>query len=161
MLPTPAAHYLTNAFDHAPAALSALLDHLREDSSVWDTRPAQDRFSLREIVAHLADWDDIWRERFGRTLDEDAPLLLRPDLDQRATERGYATADGVDCLARLRESRAALTDFLRALPEDAWTRTAALDRMGEIPLHVLVALAVSHDSYHVRQVAEWLAAARR
>lgn len=161
MLPIAAAHYLTNAFDNAPVALSALLSHLPADSPVWDTRPDPARFSVREIVAHLADWDEIWEERFGRTVTEEAPLLLRPDLDQRAAERGYATADPIKCLARLRDSRAALTASLRSLHEDAWTRTTTLDRMGAVPLHVLVALAVSHDSYHVRQVTEWLAAAPR
>ncbi len=161
MLPTAAAQYLTSAFDNAPAALAALLSHLPSASPIWDTRRDPARFSLREIVAHLADWDSVWEERFGRTVAEATPLLLRPDLDQRAAERGYATADPVECLARLRESRAGLTASLRSLPEEAWTRMATLDRMGEVPLHVLVALAVSHDSYHVRQVAEWLAAAHR
>lgn len=49
------------------------------------------------------------------------------------------------------------TAWLRSLPEDAWECIARLERMGEIPLSGLAALALGHDSHHVRQAAEWLA----
>jgi len=160
MLPTAACAYIAVALDHTPATLAALVSHLPADSPVWDARPEPDRFSLREIVAHLADWDAVWRERFERTRDEDHPLLLRPVPDERAQEQGYAHADPAECLTRFRERRTALTGWLRALPEDAWTRLAHLDRMGDIPLEGLAALALGHDAYHLRQAAEWLAAGK-
>ena len=158
MLPDPARDYLINNLDNIPATVSALLSGLQGNDPAWDVRPDPERFSLREIIAHLADWDDVWRERFERTTNEDLPLLLRPDAGQRAQEQGYAEAEPRECLAHFRERRAALTGWLRSLPEDAWTCLARLDRMGDIPVAGLAVLALGHDSYHLRQAAEWLAA---
>jgi uncharacterized damage-inducible protein DinB len=161
MLPVPARDYLINNLDNTPATLSALLSGLQGNSPAWDVRPDPERFSLREIMAHLADWDEVWRERFERSVNEDVPLLLRPDLNQRAQEQGYAQVEPHECLARLQKERTALTGWLRSLPEGAWTCLARLERMGDIPVEGLAALVLAHDSYHLRQVAEWLAAVPR
>jgi uncharacterized damage-inducible protein DinB len=160
MLPAPGHAYLLAALDNTPETLSTLLSPLPTGDAAWDARPHPDRFTLREIVAHLADWEEVWRERFERTVSEDRPLLLRPDLDRRAQERGYAHADPKECLPRLRDERAALTGRLRELPDDAWGRVAHLDRMGDISLEELAAFVLGHDSYHLRQTAEWRAALR-
>ncbi|MES2465161.1 MAG: DinB family protein [Armatimonadota bacterium] len=157
-LPAPACLYLATSLDNTPATLAALLSHLPAGDIAWETRPDPDRFSLREIVAHLADWEAVWRERFERILNEEKPLLLRPDISQRSEEKGYADADPQECLTRFAEGRSTLTAWLRALPPDAWGRLATLDRMGEMPLEALASLALGHDSYHLRQVTEWRAA---
>lgn len=159
MLPLPACHYIAAGLDNTPLTLAALVSRFPGNDPIWETRPSPDRFSLREIVAHLADWEEIWRGRFEPTVNEEHPLLLRPDPDRRAEEQGYSRAEPVECLARFQERRAALTGWLRSLPEETWARTAHLDRLGDVPLVGLAALALSHDSYHLRQVAEWLSAA--
>ena len=156
-LPTPARLYLVASLDNTPATVAALLSSLPADAAAWETRPDPERFSLREIVAHLADWEDVWRERFERTLNEDKPLILRPDVTERSVERGYADANPQECLARFTEDRTALAAWLRSLPDTAWGRLAKLGNIGEIPLEALTALAIAHDSYHLRQVAEWRA----
>ncbi|MBC8102464.1 MAG: DinB family protein [Cytophagales bacterium] len=157
-LPLPACLYLVNSLDNTPAALTALLSPLPTNDPIWDTSPDPDRFPLREIVAHLADWEDVWRERLERTLIEDNPLIPRPDINQRAEKQGYADADPQESLAHFQERRVRLTTWLRSLPTDAWSRPARFDRMGDLTMDGLVALALAHDSYHVRQISEWLAA---
>ncbi|HVK06007.1 MAG TPA: DinB family protein, partial [Armatimonadaceae bacterium] len=107
----------------------------------------------------LADWELIWEERYARTAAEDNPTLARPDAGERGAEQGYASADPAESLARFRERRAALTASLRALPDPAWERAAHLERIGDLSLGGLVALALGHDAYHLRQTAEYLAAA--
>jgi hypothetical protein len=156
-LPAAAHAYIVAALENTPATLTALVGHLSAEDDAWNTQPDSDRFRLCEIVAHLADWEDVWKERIERALKEDKPHLLRPDINQRSEEKGYATANPQECLARFTEDRTALTAWLRSLPEDAWARIIHLDRMGNIPLEGLAALALGHDSYHLRQVAEWLA----
>ena len=156
MMPPPVRAYLINALDHTPATLSALLANLPPGDAAWDARPDPERFSLREIVAHVADWEAVWKERFERAVTEELPLLPRPDVGQRAEERGYAAADPVTSLARFQQERATLMSRLRSLPAGAWGREAHLERMGDLPLEGLVALTLAHDAYHVRQVSEWL-----
>lgn len=156
MLPTPARNYLLVALENTPITVSSLLADRSSENEVWDTQPEPDRFTLREIVAHVADWEDVFRDRFERTLDETNPFLSRPDLDKRAKEKGYAVADPQECLSRFRERRSESVRWLRSLTEEAWGRTAHLDRIGDLNLEGLIALMLGHDSYHVRQITEWL-----
>ena len=52
--------YLLSALEGAPDVIAALLDGVPPDDALWDRRPDPERFSLREIVAHLADWDGVY-----------------------------------------------------------------------------------------------------
>jgi hypothetical protein len=160
LLPPPGRERLLVSLDNMSTTLSALLSSLPPGSPIWDTRPDPERFRLREIVAHLADWEEVGRGRFERTMAEDRPQIARPDVNQRAEEQGYCRTDPVKNLASFAERRTALVLWLRALPESAWGRVAHLDRIGDVSLEGLATLALGHDSYHIRQIAEWLAAAR-
>jgi len=161
LLPPPGRERLLVSLDNTSATLSALLSPLPARNPVWDARPDPDRFRLREIVAHLADWEEVGRGRFERTAGEDRPQIARPDVNQRAEERGYDRADPVESLAGFVERRTALVLWLRSLPESTWGRVAHLERIGDVSLEGLATLVLGHDSYHLRQVAEWLAAADR
>lgn len=156
MLPTPARDYLLAALDNTPTTVIALLSSFPTDAPTWNVRPYPERFSLREIVAHLADWEEVFRERFERTVREDFPRLTRPDLDQRSEEQGYDHADPQECLARFRKQRTQSLDWLRTLSPEEWSRGAHLDRIGDLNLEGLATLMAGHDSYHLRQIAEWL-----
>ena len=148
-----ALEYQINAHTNPPATLAALLSELSPHDLRWDAHPDPDRFSLRETVAHLNDWETIWRERFERVVTESSPLLTRPDLDERAAAQGYAAADGLASIAGFAERRTALVATLRALPPAAWQRTASLTGIGNVTLAELLSLAQCHDSHHVWQVA--------
>ena len=55
MLPERIHLYLLLDLESAPEALARLLADVT-DPAAWDRRPDPDRFTLREMVAHLADW---------------------------------------------------------------------------------------------------------
>ncbi|HEX8833513.1 MAG TPA: DinB family protein [Abditibacteriaceae bacterium] len=40
-----------------------------------DLRPDPERFTIREIMAHLADWEKIFHERMRRVCAEENPTL--------------------------------------------------------------------------------------
>lgn len=70
-------NYLLNALEATPEVFERLLRNLSEAEA--DFRPDAARFSIREVMAHLADWDAIFLERLQRTRDEHEPVL--PDID--------------------------------------------------------------------------------
>ncbi|MDX1934102.1 MAG: DinB family protein [Capsulimonadales bacterium] len=155
----PGWDYLLNAIGHTPVTLNALLSARDGGDPVWEGRTDPDRFRLREVVAHLADWEAIFRERLERIVTEEHPLLLRPDPDERARAQGYATADPHECLLRFAARRTETVAWLRTLETERIERTGHLDRLGDLSLHTLVVLILGHDAYHLRQTAESLQAA--
>jgi Mycothiol maleylpyruvate isomerase N-terminal domain. len=156
MLPPYARDYLLSALEGAPSVIDRLLADLGPGDPLWDRRPDPDRFTLREVVAHLADWDPIFTERLARTRDEDHPFLPDVDEGQVALDRNYAESDPRESQSRFRAGRAALVSLLRALPPDAWARAAEKENVGTLTIETQVTLICAHDGHHARQVVEWL-----
>ena len=157
MLPPLVLKYFLTALSGTPDVLESLLQKIPVESATWDFRPDPERFTLREVMAHLADWNPIFLGRLERTLAEEDPLL--PDIDegQIAIENDYAHSNPHDSLGRFREGRAELMAFLRTLEGSDWERTAQRPPLGNLTMEQLAIMILSHDGYHTQQVAQWLA----
>lgn len=142
--------YLLNGIAGAPAVFSKLAESISD----WDARPDPDRFTLREAIAHLADWDEIFLMRLNRALTEDNPHLPSVDEGVLATERQYEKQDPTANLNRFRENRKTLSDAFHALTPDQWERTAHREFVGDVTVGQMAAIILGHDAYHLRQFAE-------
>ena len=147
---------LHNALNGTPAVMGAMVASLPADSGFWDYRPAPERFTPREVFAHVADWDLIFAERIARTVSEDHPTIIPFDEEQMAIDHGYATQDAPAALQRFCESRADFVARIRCFTETDWSKTAHREDMGEVSVEAQVVLVTVHDGYHTKQIAEFL-----
>lgn len=140
-----------------PDVLDGLFGSLKADDTLWDRRPDPERFTLREIVAHLADYEAVWLERLAQTRDEEQPALRPVDKDQLALDHDYAHSDPAQSRAQLREGRIALVEFVSGLADEDWQRIGHLPAPnGPLTLETQAAFVIIHDGYHTAQVAQWL-----
>jgi uncharacterized damage-inducible protein DinB len=139
-----------------PAVLDSLLNGLPSSDPRWDMHPEPGRFSLREIAAHLADWDAIWLERLAMTRDQDNPSIVPIDEGELAVANDYAHRDPDMSRALLHQRRTEVVKLLRALGDDDWDRPAMHPEFGTFPLKDQAIFVVLHDGYHTHQVARWL-----
>ncbi len=149
-------NYTLDGLAGAPVALSGLL--ARASEAHWDRRPDPERFTLREALAHLADWEPVWLERVEKILSEEDATLPGYDPDAFAREHDYASADVSASLDGYRRGRQALLARLPDPSDAAWNRQGRHEELGAMPLHQLAQLILGHDVYHLRQAAEWLEA---
>ena len=150
---------IRSALAGTPDVLDALLGPLAPDDSLWDLRPDPERFTLREIASHLADYEAIWLERLSRTRAEASPALIPVDPAGLAVQNDYAHTDPAESLARFRERREALAAFLSDLSVDDWRRPGQMAGQ-PLTLEEQAAFVCVHDGYHTGQAAQWLAAGR-
>ena len=158
MLPAYVRNYQFAALRGTPDVLDRLLRGTNSASSVWDATPDPARFTLREMLAHIADWEPIFLDRLKRTVELDEPVLQGYDEGQIALERDYAHSEPLMNLQRFREGRETLVDYLQSLPDSAWDRVGRHTELGPITLEGLLSLIVGHDGYHTAQVVQWLSA---
>jgi hypothetical protein len=151
--PVAARDYLLKALETTPLLITALLEG---KAPQWDRRPDPERFTLREVLAHLADWEPIWLERVKCMATEDFPFLPSVDESALVIENDYANCDPEESIAKQRQGRAALVRFLSPLPIEAWDRTGNREFVGVLTLQQQAAMTLSHDGYHLRQIVEWL-----
>lgn len=156
MLPDQARRYLL----HGLAATPVVIDRLMRAATAADDdrRPDPERFTLREVIAHLADWETVWRERLERIRAETEPLLPNIDEGRMAIERDYAHSHVTGRQAQFRDGRAALLRLLTSLQPEEWQRAGRHSEWGAMTIADLATLVLGHDAYHLRQIAEWLEA---
>lgn len=145
--------YVLNGLEAAPLLLETLAAGLTDDEA--DRRPDPERFTLREVLSHLADWEAIWRERITRIVQEDNPHLPDYDEGKFAVEGDYAHRDVAEQLATFRAGREALVAFLRGLEPADWERPGLREVVGPVTIDDLATMMVGHDGYHYRQLIEF------
>lgn len=134
--------------------LAAELVGLADEDLAW--RPAPDRWSVKEVLAHLLDLDERgWPRRLQAFAEagagEEPALPPTPPDEARNRELCLAhTAEGL--LDRLQAVRNANLDRLRAVPAGGWGRFARHPKSGRVTLHWLVNRWAEHDAGHVDQI---------
>jgi len=134
-----------------PTILRGLMSELDDTDVRW--KPAPDRFSIGEVLAHLSHSEGhCYRARLDRFLTEPNPEF-EPDDAQFHLEL-YANADPEDAFDHFEEQRETNIEFLRDLTAEDGSRTAVHKRVGPITLSQMLHEWALHDLGHIRQIAE-------
>jgi hypothetical protein len=146
--------YLFGALKEGPVLLAHLLKDMTNVQA--DTRLDPDRFTLREVVAHLADWETVYQDRFRSVLELSEPTLEDIDEGQRAIDRQYHLLDWREQLELFAVRRSETTSMVESLPSKDWARLGNRPEIGVLSLLELVQLLPLHDLYHLKQAREFL-----
>lgn len=157
MLPQHVRRYLLIDLESGPEVLARLLRGFTD----WDARPDSARFSPREMLAHLADWEAVFLTRLTDTRDDEDAVLQGLDEGQVALDNDYAHADPAECLSRYASGRAAIVSLLGGLAPEQWERVGRHTELGPVTLETQAVLIAAHDGYHRRQALDWLGTPQR
>jgi hypothetical protein len=116
------------------------------------TRPAPGKWSIREIVAHLADGEVVLGSRYRFIAAMDRPPLPGYDQDAFVANLGVGRATTADLLDDFAMARAVNLGLLERVGEDAWDRVGLHAERGEESLGSLVTMYAGHDRIHLAQV---------
>ncbi len=155
MLPERVHNYALQSLAGSPDVFLALTRGMTDEEA--DRRPDPARFTIREAIAHLADWEGVFLKRMTDTRDTDNATLQGYDEGQWAIDHDYAHSDWQTELERFREGRARCLEFLRALSPAQRARIGQHTEAGPITLEEQMLLMTVHDGYHLAQVAQWRA----
>jgi hypothetical protein len=134
-----------------PAILRGLMCNLSVEDTEW--KPAPDRFSVAEVLAHLSHSEDhCYRRRVDRFVREELPMF-EPD-DAAMYLDLYRNANAEDAFNHFEKHRESNVEYLRTLPRNAGERRAWHEEAGEITLQQMLHEWTMHDLGHMRQIAE-------
>ncbi len=113
------------------------------------TRPTPEKWSLREILCHMADCELAWAWRLRQVYGEDNPALQSFEQDPwaRAYDGILFTAD--TALHTWRAVRAWNLALIETLSPQDKARPAQHPSAGPITLWTLVEIAAGHDLHHL------------
>jgi hypothetical protein len=148
--------YLMISIEFGPQVIRRLVDQL--DPADWDRRLNPDRFTPREVVAHVADWEPIMRGRIRTALREPGSPILAYDEGQLALDHKYSETDPVEQAEAFIRERRTTAELLRQIDsEEEWQRVATHPERGSQSVEDQANLLLGHDLYHIEQLAEYLA----
>lgn len=114
--------------------------------------PAPGKWSIKEIVAHLADGEVILGSRYRFVAAMDRPALQGYDQDAFVRNLGAGNATTQDLLDDFALVRAANIGLLMRLPAEAFDRIGLHSERGEESIAKMVRMYAGHDRHHLRQI---------
>src|SRR5579871_1815426 len=146
--------YIRRALGSNPVIIERLVDQLPD--SAFDARPDPERFTLREVLCHLADWEPFFLERLKGAATVDNFRITVYDEGQMAIDNDYAHQDPRDALKRYKSGRDAYLAYAASLPPEAIDRPAYHPEQGKLTAGDLINIVVGHDVYHIDQISAML-----
>lgn len=146
--------YLFKGLEEAAEAVVNVVPHVSAEK--YDLKLDPTRFSFREAVAHLADWEPINLDRLRKGVTEPGCTVQGFDEGQIAIDRKYAERDPQEQAALYREHRRKLLEFLHSLNEEDWSKVYYHSERGRQTVLEQAITILGHDMYHLSQFSAYL-----
>jgi hypothetical protein len=148
------------SFGRSPALLSAALrDFPRK---MWLFKPSPDRWSIHEIILHLADSEVCAYMLARHFIAEPGIAPIEFDEQRWADSLGYFHQSTREALEIIRRLRRTTYQLLVTLPDPVWLHKLLHSKAGELHLEKWVEAQEQHIPHHLVQMREnydiWLRA---
>lgn len=121
-----------------------------------DERRDPERFTPREVVAHMADFDAIFLSWIKLAVDSPGSQIENWDEDELAAKNDYASTDVQEQLERLKQARAEATTYVRALSKEQLEQASVCQYRGPMSVEDQCGFWLGHDLYHIEQLSAYL-----
>jgi uncharacterized damage-inducible protein DinB len=131
-----------------PRRLAQLIDAIPSDR--WETPPAPGKWSVRDILSHLADCEIAFGFRLRQTLAEDLHAIQ--PFDQDLWAKSYPACDAKLALAALSALRAWNVALIRSVKPADLAKPVTHPERGSMTFQTIVETIAGHDRNHIRQL---------
>jgi hypothetical protein len=143
---------LLERFRRGPELLAVVLTGVFGEEEDFVRAPG--KWSIRQIVAHLADSELVGAHRFRQVLAEENPTLVAYDQDAWTRNLDYARRKPKQSLETFRRIRAENYELLKDIPESTFERRGNHTETGPMTLRSMLQVYAQHAESHARQLQE-------
>lgn len=119
-----------------------------------DACPVPGKWSIRQVVCHIADFEPIYADRMKRVIVESQPNLPGGDPNLFAAGLFYekrAVRQELDVIAAVRRQ---MVTILQSLQPEDFQRTGVHSRDGALSLETLLKRITNHVPHHLQFIEE-------
>ena len=119
-----------------------------------DATPIPGKWSTRNVVCHIADFELVYADRMKRVVAEDVPVMFGGDPDTFAARLAYAQRDVDDEIFLIESVRFHVGRVLRSLDDADFERQGNHKELGFVSLESLLRQITQHIPHHVGFIRE-------
>jgi DinB superfamily len=138
-----------------PTKLAALVKNV--PPSKLRKRPAPDKWSVTEILAHLGDAEIVTAWRIRSILGAPGTPIQAYDQDAWVAAGRYGERNPRQCLELFRAVREANLLVLKSLKPEQWTHHGMHSERGQETIERILHMMAGHDLNHLHQIERILA----
>jgi hypothetical protein len=141
------------------AATAERLDRLLKSMSAHELRkrPAPEKWSVSEIIAHLADGEIVGAFRMRFILGSPGSPVVAYDQDKWVTSGHYDKRDPQKSVELFRVVREANLALVESLKPEQWKDCGMHSERGQESIERIVRMFAGHDINHLQQIEKILA----
>ena len=117
-----------------------------------DYVPGPGRWTIRQVMAHLADSEMVGADRLRRVIAEENPTIMSYDEKAWAANLDYDRRNPAEDLELFRRTRALNARLVGSLAAGAFERVGTHSERGRLTLLDLVQIYADHAEGHARQI---------
>jgi uncharacterized damage-inducible protein DinB len=119
-----------------------------------NTAPVPGKWSTRQVICHIADFEPVYADRMKRALAEDEPTIFGGDPDAFAANLAYDQRDIDEELQLIESVRKHVARILQTLKPADFQRTVKHSESGPITLEKLLTNITNHIPHHIKFIQE-------
>lgn len=149
---------LIKKYESAPALLASAIKGLSADDLHWKppatAKPEVGKWSIQDVVIHLADADFAFADRFKRIIASENPVLHGWSENDFHAKLFYAEQSVDDAVELVRLTHAQMMRVFRHLPGSSYTRSGTHSERGVQTLTDVLTYATWHLEHHVKFIQQ-------
>ena len=139
------------AADKSPKQIAAAVSGLPDRTLRY--KPAPNKWSILEILGHLADVEIVYAHRFRQMLADKKPVIAPMDVDDWATRLGYGEESPAELVAAYGLNRHRTLQLLRRLkPGDLEKSAYHPEYQRDVTVAEYVEKIATHGANHLAQI---------
>lgn len=139
--------------EQTPIIIEKIIWAANDEQMHW--KPAMDRWSISEVLAHLTETEVIvFRERIRAMMEQNNPAVEGYDQNASYAAGNYSRDKGRENLKKFCHERDRSLSFLRYVPSSVLARKGQHSKIGAITIGQVMNEWAFHDLGHIRQIAE-------
>jgi uncharacterized damage-inducible protein DinB len=137
-----------------PGILHKAVAGLTEKEEQLHARPIPGKWSILEVVCHLADFEIVYADRIKRVIAEDEPTIFGGDPETFAARLAYQKRDIEEELRVVDIVRKQVSRILEEIAEQDFQRHGIHSEYGPLTLETILMRVTNHIPHHVRFIEE-------
>lgn len=137
-----------DVISETPRRVAQLVEKIGPDR--LETPPAPGKWSVRDIISHLADGEMVFAFRLRQTLAEDHHVIQ--PFDQDLWAKSYPSCDASLALAVLTALRAWNIALIRSVKPADLSKPVTHPERGTMTFQTIVETMAGHDRNHIQQI---------